>query len=51
MIDEDLNKKLCVSELKSSMFETTNNDQQFLIINMIIDLNEIETLTIKDHRM
>ena len=51
MIDENLNKKFCISELRSLMFEATNDDQQFFIINMIIDFDEIETFIIKSHWM
>ena len=49
MINEDLNEKFYVSELKTSVFEATNDDQQFFIVNVIIDFDEIKTFIIKDH--
>ena len=51
MIDEDLNEKFYINEFKALMFKAMNNDQYFLIVNMIIDFDEIKTFIIKDHRM
>ncbi len=31
------------------MFETTNNDQQFLVIDMIVDFSENHAFAVEDH--
>ncbi len=31
------------------MFETANNDQQFLVIDMIVDFSENHAFAVEDH--
>ncbi len=33
------------------MFETANNDQQFLVINMIVDFSENHAFAVEDHQV
>ncbi len=33
------------------MFETANNDQQFLVIDMIVDFSENHAFAVEDHRV
>ncbi len=33
------------------MFETANNDQQFLVIDMIVDFSENHTFAVEDHQV
>jgi hypothetical protein len=51
MIDEHLNEQLDAFKLKSSVFETLNNDQQFLVIDMIIAFSENHAFAVESYRM
>ena len=49
MIGKNLNEKLSAFQLGSLMFETTNDSQQFLVINMIIAFDWYHAFAIEDH--
>jgi len=49
MIDEHLNEQFNAFKLESSMFKTSNNDQQFLVINVIIAFSENHALAVESY--
>jgi len=51
MIDEHLNKQLDAFKLESSVFETSNNDQQFLVIDVIIAFSKNHALAVESYRV
>jgi len=51
MIDEHLNEQLNAFKLKSSMFKTLNNDQQFLVIDVIIAFSKNHALAVESYRV
>jgi len=51
MINEHLNEQFDAFKLKSSMFETSNNDQQFLVIDVIIAFSENHALAVESYRV
>jgi len=51
MIDEHLNEQFNAFKLESSMFKTSNNDQQFLVINVIIAFSENHALAVESYRV
>ncbi len=51
MINEHLNEQLNAFKLESSMFETLNNDQQFLVINMIIAFSENYAFAVESYQV
>jgi len=51
MIDEHLNEQLDAFKLESSMFETLNNDQQFLVIDVIIAFSENHAFAVESYRV
>ncbi len=51
MIDEHLNEQLDAFKLKSSMFKTSNNNQQFLVIDVIIAFSENHALAVESYQV
>jgi len=51
MINEHLNEQLDAFKLKSSVFETLNNDQQFLVIDLIIAFSENHAFAVESYRV
>ncbi len=51
MINKHLNEQFDAFKLKSSMFETSNNDQQFLVIDVIIAFSENHALAVESYRV
>jgi len=51
MIDKHLNEQLNAFKLESSVFETLNNDQQFLVIDVIIAFSENHALAVESYRV
>ncbi len=49
MINEHLNEQLNAFKLKSSMFKTSNNDQQFLVIDVIIAFSENHAFAVETY--
>ena len=49
MIDKHLNEQLDAFKLKSSVFETLNNDQQFFVIDVIIAFSENHALAVESY--
>jgi hypothetical protein len=49
MINEDLDQNIHTFQFKASMFQAANNNQQFLIVNLVITFCENHILAIKDH--
>ena len=51
MIDKYLDRNVNQLQFESSMFKSSNYDQQFLIIYLVVALSERQILAIKDNRM
>jgi len=51
MIDEHLNEQFDAFKLESSVFKTSNNDQQFLVIDVIIAFSENHALAVESYRV
>jgi len=51
MINEHLNEQLDAFKLESLMLETSNNDQQFLVIDVIIAFSKNHAFAVKSYQV
>jgi len=49
MIDEDFDQNICTFQFKASVLQTANNDQQFLVIDLVVAFCKNHVLAVKDH--
>ncbi len=49
MIDENLDENIHTFQFEMSMLQAANDDQQFLVIDLIIAFCKNHVLAIKDH--
>jgi len=49
MIDENLNQNIRTFQFKASMLQAANDDQQFLVIDLIVTFCKNHVLAIEDH--
>jgi len=49
MIDEDLDQNIRTFQFKASMLQAANDDQQFLVIDLVVTFCKNHVLAIEDH--
>jgi len=49
MIDENLDQNICTFQFRMSMLQAVNNDQQFLVIDLVVAFCENHVLAVKDY--
>jgi len=49
MINEDLDRNIHTFQFETSMLQAANDDQQFLVINLVVTFCENHVLAIEDH--
>jgi len=49
MIDEDLDQNICTFQFRASMLQAANNNQQFLIIDLVVAFCKNHVLAVKNH--
>ncbi len=49
MIDEDLDQNIHTFQFEASMLQAANDDQQFLVIDLVVTFCKNHVLAIEDH--
>ena len=49
MINEDLDQNICTFQFEISMLQAVNDDQQFLVINLVVAFCKNHVLAIEDY--
>jgi len=49
MINEDLDQNICTFQFRASMLQAANNDQQFLVIDLVVAFCKNHVLAVEDH--
>jgi len=49
MIDENLNQNIHTFQFETSVLQAANDDQQFLVINLVVAFCENHVLAIEDY--
>jgi len=49
MIDEDLDQNIRTFQFEASMLQAANDDQQFLVIDLVVTFCKNHVLAIEDH--